>query len=76
MVSPQAAGFAPDLAKRLATGLRSGQLPDIHAVLVARRGRMVLEHYGSGRDEAWGRELGHPRDTNGTLEVQNRRLSE
>jgi CubicO group peptidase (beta-lactamase class C family) len=57
-VSPQAAGFAPDLAERLATGLRSGQLPDIHAVLVARGGRMVLEHYGSGRDEAWGRELG------------------
>ena len=57
-MSPQAAGFAPDVAERLATGLRSGQLPDIHAVLVARRGRMVLEHYGSGRDEAWGRELG------------------
>ena len=58
MVSPQAAGFAPDLAERLAIGLRSGLLPDIHAVLVARGGRMVLEHYGSGRDEAWGRDLG------------------
>lgn len=58
MALPQDEGFAPDLVERLATGLRSGMLPDIHAVLVARGGRMVLEHYGSGRDEAWGRDLG------------------
>lgn len=56
--SAEAAGFVPDLAERMAAGVRSGLLPDLHAVVVVRDGRLVLEHYGAGRDEAWGRDLG------------------
>ncbi len=56
--TPEAAGFVPDLAERLEAGIRSGLLPDIHAVVVVREGRLVLEHYGQGRDDAWGRDLG------------------
>lgn len=52
------AGFAPDLAEKLAAGLRSGLLRGVHAVLVARHGRVVLAHYGQGADESWGQPLG------------------
>ncbi len=51
-------GFAPDLGEKFAAGLRSGLLRDVHSLLVARRGRVVLEYYGAGPDEAWGRPLG------------------
>ena len=57
-VTPAEAGFVPDLAERLAARLGDGGLPDIHSVLVARGGKLVLEHYGAGRDDAWGRDLG------------------
>jgi len=56
--APEAAGFAPDLAKIFAAGLRSGLLRNVHALLVARGDRLVLEYYGAGPDEAWGRDLG------------------
>lgn len=58
VVSPAEAGFAPDLADRLRAGLAAGSFGDIHGVVVARDGRIVLEHYGSGADESWGRPLG------------------
>ena len=56
--TPEAAGFAPDLADRLEYGIRAGLLRDLHAVLVARQGRLVLEKYYTGHDEAWGHPLG------------------
>src|SRR5208282_1253951 len=31
---------------------------DVHAVLVARHGTLVFEHYFNGADERWGRSLG------------------
>ena len=40
-------------------GLRSGLLRDLHAVLVVRSGRIVLEQYYDGPDESWGDPLGH-----------------
>jgi len=46
--TPAAAGFAADLADRLDAGLRSGLLKDVHAVLIARGGRIVLERYYAG----------------------------
>lgn len=57
--SPAQAGFAPDLWEKFEAALRSGLLRDLHAVLVARHGKLVLEHYGQGADNAWGRRLGH-----------------
>lgn len=56
--SPHEAGFAADLVERLEAGTRSGLLCGLHAVLVARGGRLVLERYFSGADESWGRPLG------------------
>lgn len=56
--SPDAVGFAPDLADRMDAGIRSGLLSGLHAVLVYRDGKLVLERYHPGRDESWGRPLG------------------
>jgi CubicO group peptidase (beta-lactamase class C family) len=55
---PQEAGFAPDVADKLDAGIRSGLLPGLHAVLVSRNERLVLERYYPGADEAWGKPLG------------------
>ena len=57
-VTPQSAGFAPDLASRLDAGFESGLLRDVHAVAVCRDGRLVLDRYFAGPDEAWGDDLG------------------
>lgn len=56
--SPAEAGFARDLGDKLDFGLRSGLLRDLHAVLVVRSGRIVLERYYDGPDESWGDPLG------------------
>lgn len=58
IADPAAEGFRPDLAERLDAGLRSGLLRDLHGVVASRHGRIVLERYGEGIDEAWGRPLG------------------
>jgi CubicO group peptidase (beta-lactamase class C family) len=50
--------FAPDLERKLAAGIESGLLRHLHAVLVGQRGRIVLERYDRGPDEAWGAPLG------------------
>lgn len=54
----ESVGFAPDLGERLEAGYRSGLLRGLHAVLLSRNGRLVLERYFSGPDESWGRPLG------------------
>jgi CubicO group peptidase (beta-lactamase class C family) len=56
--APAAVGFAPDLADRLATAVRAGRAPNLHGVVVLRRGRLVLEHYGAGEDFKWNESLG------------------
>jgi CubicO group peptidase (beta-lactamase class C family) len=55
---PAPSGFRGDLGERFDAGVRSGLLRDLHAVVVARNGRIVLERYSAGPDEAWGRPLG------------------
>lgn len=57
--TPEAAGFAPNLERKFDAGLESGLLRDFHAVACSRNGELVLERYFEGRDEAWGRDLGH-----------------
>ena len=56
--APATAGFRADLGERFDAGVRSGLLRDLHAVVVARNGRVVLERSFDGDDEAWGRPLG------------------
>ncbi len=55
------------LAVRLDAGIRSGLLRDVHAVIVSRDGRVLLERYYTGMDEAWGRPLGNVTFTPDTL---------
>jgi CubicO group peptidase (beta-lactamase class C family) len=53
-----AAGFSPGLARKLDAGIESGLLTNLHAVAVAIRGAVVLQHYETGVDENWGTPLG------------------
>jgi CubicO group peptidase (beta-lactamase class C family) len=57
-VPPADEGFATDLAEKLQAGVRSGLLAHLHAVLVHRNGRTVLEQYFKGEDHAWDQPLG------------------
>src|SRR5262249_19319364 len=52
------AGFAPDLGERLGKAVRGGELANLHAVVIARHGKLVLERYFEGKDERWGEPLG------------------
>lgn len=53
------AGFQADMGERLAAAVASGSLPNLHAVLVVRNGKLVFEGYYDGIDERWGSSLGH-----------------
>jgi CubicO group peptidase (beta-lactamase class C family) len=55
---PEDAGFAADLGDKLDAGVRAGLLGGLHAVLVSRDERLVLERYYQGADESWGKPLG------------------
>lgn len=57
--TPVEAGFQPDVGDRLDRAVTSGSLPNLHAVLVIRNGKLVLERYYDGIDERWGASLGH-----------------
>jgi CubicO group peptidase (beta-lactamase class C family) len=57
-VSPEAAGFAPDIGTLLDDGVKSGKLANLHAVVVVRHGKLVLERYYAGPDERRGEPLG------------------
>lgn len=52
------AGLTPDLGERIDAGVRDGRFENLHAVLVVRGGKIVLEHYYEGEDERGGRPLG------------------
>ena len=52
------AGFAPDLGERLDAGVCDGRFENLHAVLVMRGGKLVLERYYEGKVERWGRPRG------------------
>ncbi len=56
--SPADAGFAPNLVELLDDAVRDGELENLHAVVVARHGKLVLERYYEGRDERRGEPLG------------------
>ncbi|MDR6732333.1 serine hydrolase domain-containing protein [Delftia lacustris] len=51
-------GLAEDLGERLDQGVQSGELANLHAVVVMRHGRLALERYFEGEDERWGEPLG------------------
>lgn len=57
-VAPGDAGFAADLGERLDRAVADKRIWNVHAVMVARGGRLVLERYFAGQDRARGRALG------------------
>ena len=57
-IAPADAGFAPNVGELLDKAVGRGDLPNLHAVVVARHGKLVLERYYEGRDERLGGPLG------------------
>jgi CubicO group peptidase (beta-lactamase class C family) len=58
VVSPEEAGFVPDMAKRIDELVASKRALNVHAVVVLREGRLVLERYYEGTDSSRGQSLG------------------
>ena len=54
-ISLTKAGFAPDLGDKLDVAFHRNELPNLHAVVVARHGKLALERYYHGPDERRGR---------------------
>ncbi|MDP9841931.1 serine hydrolase domain-containing protein [Streptosporangium lutulentum] len=54
----------PDLLVR---AIEQGRVPDLHAAVAVRHGRVILEHYGEGEDFRMNESLGHVRFTPDTL---------
>ena len=57
-ISPEEAGLPADLADRADAAAAAGEFGNVHAILVARNGKLLLERYYKGEDEAWGDDLG------------------
>ena len=55
---PSEAGFSDDLAARLDKAIAGKRIWNMHAVIVVRGGRLVLERYFDGPDDARGKPLG------------------
>jgi len=55
---PSEAGFSDDLEARLDKAIADKRIWNIHAVIVIRGGRLVLERYFDGADNARGKPLG------------------
>ena len=58
MAKPFEAGFADDLEARLGKAVADKRIWNMHAVIVIRGGRLVLERYFDGADDARGTPLG------------------
>ncbi|MGI9449198.1 MAG: serine hydrolase domain-containing protein [Geminicoccaceae bacterium] len=55
---PGELGIDPGISTRIDEAFRQGDFPNLHAVLLARHGKLAAEHYFDGQDERWGRPLG------------------
>jgi CubicO group peptidase (beta-lactamase class C family) len=53
-IAPQDAGFAPDLGARLDKAIADRRVWNLHGLLVLRDGRLLLERYFEGDDQARG----------------------
>jgi CubicO group peptidase (beta-lactamase class C family) len=58
VVAPADAGFTPDLNARIDKLIADKRIWNVHGLIVLRGGKLVLERYFSGRDNARGRDLG------------------
>ena len=53
-ITPQDAGFAPDLEARLDKAIADKRVWNLHGLVVLRNDRLVLERYSEGEDHARG----------------------
>lgn len=58
VAAPEAAGLDPALLAGLAPQFEAWPEAKLHAVLIARRGRLAYERYFTGSDQRWGQPLG------------------
>jgi CubicO group peptidase (beta-lactamase class C family) len=58
VAAPDTVGLDPATLCALVPRFDAWKEADLHAVLVARHGKLVFEHYFKGADERWGRPLG------------------
>ena len=56
--TPEQAGFGADMGEAIDEGVRDGRFENLHGVVIARGGKIVLERYYVGEDETMGRPLG------------------
>jgi CubicO group peptidase (beta-lactamase class C family) len=59
VAAPESVGLASTALCPMVKWLDDSKESNVHAVLVARHGTLVFEHYFFGSDEAWGRPLGN-----------------
>ncbi|MGH1479501.1 MAG: serine hydrolase domain-containing protein [Geminicoccales bacterium] len=55
---PGDVGLDPEIGVLIDDAVAQGDLPNLHSVLVARHGKLVVEQYYEGQDERWGSSLG------------------
>jgi CubicO group peptidase (beta-lactamase class C family) len=67
IAKPSEVGFSDDLEARLDKAIADKRIWNMHAVIVIRGGRLVLERYFDGEDNARGKPLGVVRFTSNTL---------
>ena len=58
VAAPESVGLAGATLCSMVKWLDDSKQSNVHAVLVARHGTLVFEHYFSGSDEIWGRPIG------------------
>src|SRR5260370_36717886 len=56
--SPAKTGFADDLEARLDKAIAEKRVWNLHSIIIVRNGRLALERYFDGQDDARGRPLG------------------
>jgi CubicO group peptidase (beta-lactamase class C family) len=59
VAAPESVGLAGAVLCPMVKWLNASKESNVHAVLVARHGTLVFEHYFSGSDEAWGLPIGN-----------------
>lgn len=58
--APQEVGLDPAVNERLLAGFAAGEFGGLHALLIARGGKLAVERYFDGPDQNWGRPLESP----------------
>jgi len=58
VATPESAGLISARLCEMVKLFNDWKRSNVHAVLVARHGTLVFEHYFSGRDELWGQPIG------------------